>query len=229
MTYPFLGSFGPAAMMGGAVTPLFSYRNTYNSTGSLTTYTFSASDLGEADSARVVVVATLCVAGSGRTVSSMTIGGVSATLAVTSGSGTNNNELWYAVVPSGETGDIAVTWSGACTACGIHVWAGYPASSTPVDALGTFNAADTTRVLTDLAKTAGGFACFATRASGSQTVILTQNGAETITENYDGALTSGTVTSGAMSFLVTATTTANDFTATFSTSAAVNLVGATWA
>jgi hypothetical protein len=208
--------------------PAPSWRNSYSNLTALTAYTFPGCDFGPEHPNRVVAIAASMVSGSGRTISSVTIGGIAATLAVTSASGTNANEIWYAVVPTGATGDVIVTWSGSCTACGIQVWSCYPASPTPVDAIGNFSAGDTTRVLTDLAKTAGGFAVFATRLGAAGTVVLAQNGVETIVENFDGVLMSSPVSSGAMSFEVTATSTADDFTATFSTSSTCNLVGATW-
>lgn len=87
-----------------------------------TGYTFSARSLGAAASDRFIVVG----AGqrnSGQTVSSLTIGGVSASLIKrqVGASGFNVTELWGATVPTGTTGDITVTWSASVVRCAIAV------------------------------------------------------------------------------------------------------------
>lgn len=99
----------------------------------LTTYTFSSAALGTAAANRKVVVAA-CSMVTARTVSSMTINGISAseisgTYAATA-STVNNISMWQADVPTGTTGDIVVTWSGAQNRCGIGVWAVYGAAAT---------------------------------------------------------------------------------------------------
>jgi hypothetical protein len=223
----FLGSFGPVALSGGALSLRFSYRNSYSDTSNLTTYSFAGCDLGAAHSSRLVVVGTS--AQGVISASSMTVGGVSATLAVASAAANGRvAELWYALVPTGATATIEVVWSGGASSCIIHVWSGYPASATPVDAVGANNSANTL-TLTDLAKTAGGFACFcSSMGNNTATVAYTGNNAETITENYDAILdTQNSI--GAASFVVTATTTTDDFTATWSASSGCGFVGATWA
>lgn len=210
-------------------TPAFAYTNVYSDNSSLTTYSFASADFGTADSLRVNVVAVLTSSAVAVAASGVVINGVTATLAVTSGSAAagRNVEIWYAANPSGSTGTISVTFASGVVNARIYVWAGYPASATPVDAVGA-NAASSPQTLTDLAKTSGGFAVFATnRNQSSVTVALTQTGAETITEHDDSTL-DALVSTGAMSFGVTATTTTDDFTATWSNSGNSGVAGATW-
>ena len=94
------------------MTPTF--EASYSSTSDVTTYTFASADLGTPDTDRYIVVGTggpRSSAGA-RTVSSMTINGVSATFAGRQHTINNNgNEIWYAPVPTVATGD-----------CGIAVW-----------------------------------------------------------------------------------------------------------
>ena len=91
-------------------------------TGSATTYTFSSQALGAAASDRKIVVGAFAV-NAVKAVSSMTIGGVSATLVVAStNSGGEQIELWQADVPTGTTGDVVVTWAGSQLGCGIGVF-----------------------------------------------------------------------------------------------------------
>lgn len=101
------------------------YESQYFDTSNLTTYTFSACDLGTADADRSIIVAVgagRITAGS-RTVSSLTIGGVSATFAGRKQTqNLNANEIWYAKVPTGATGDVVVTFNAGMIACGIGIW-----------------------------------------------------------------------------------------------------------
>lgn len=215
-----------SALSAGDGRPAASFRNTYTNAASQTTYEFATSDIGEAHPYRVVVVIAYPTALDG-TVSSMTIGGVSAALAATSGSATRNTEMWYAVVPTGATATISVTYTAGILGCAIHVFAVYPTSSTPVDALGAEGSA-TNLTLSNLAKTAGGFAIFGTCTDSADTVELTGTGAETITETGNTGFDSS-ITIACMYFVVTATTTTDDYTATWSGADDVALVGATWA
>ena len=103
------------------------------STSDLTTYTFSSQALGAAHSNRKILVGIVATdAGNDTVVSSVTVGGVSASLE-TDGSTTarainisdgNSHvaEFWIASVPTGTTGDVVVTMSEASTNCGIVVY-----------------------------------------------------------------------------------------------------------
>jgi hypothetical protein len=202
----------------------FSYRNTYTSTANLTTYTFSACDLGALGTNRLVVVGVN--APSNQAVSSITVDGASATLAITSGSNARLSEIWYASTNSNATGDIVVTFAGAQTAAAIHVWAGYPASATPVDAVGT-NASASSLTLSNVAKTSGGFTVMCSKRNDTSDVSWTQNGAETITEDHDSDLEAANGISAA-SHANTATTTTDDYTATFTGSTGCGAAIASW-
>lgn len=108
-----------------------------SSSSSATTFTFSSTSIGTASSDRlVVVVVEGRQAVADRTVSSVTIGGVTATIA----SGTNVPSKYpgciaYLTVTSGTTADIVVTFSGSTFGgCGIQVYTLTSLSSTtPVD------------------------------------------------------------------------------------------------
>ena len=86
--------------------------------------TYSSVALGTAASDRTIIVG---AAGNANvTVNSITVAGVSATFVVRQGGG-GIVELWQAAVPSGTSGDIVVTFSGANVRNGIGVWAAYGA------------------------------------------------------------------------------------------------------
>jgi hypothetical protein len=99
--------------------------------------TFTSQNIGVEDSSRIVVVVVTGRANNGAThsVSAVTIGGNSATLAVRNPTiGIQSTEIWYRAVPSGTTATIAVTstqgeWKANC--CGIHVYRLVGATATP--------------------------------------------------------------------------------------------------
>ena len=220
-------AFGPSVFMGDeGPAPAFSYRSNYDDTSNATNYSFASCDLGTPHSSRLIVVGVKTIGST--SVSSMTIGGIAATLAITSGSAARSAELWYALVPQGLTGTIAVNGSGASTAMRIYVWAGYPSSATPVAAIGD-NAASASLAIANLAKTSGGFSCFVSGENENATTgTLTQTGAETVTEDHEASL-DGAASTAAMSHINTATTTTDDYTRTWSGTNGRGIAGATWA
>ena len=188
MLFPF-----PTINPGGIVTA--SYEATAVSVTDLTTYTFSGLAIGTAAPDRKVVV---IVSGSvaSRSVSSVTVGGISATL-VKSQTDTNAIiEIWQAVVPTGTTGDVVVVWSGAMTRCGVGVWAVYEAAIAAFDT-GSSNADPMTDTLNCPANgvVIGG-------ATNSNTVSA--HAWTGITENFDDLVESVTYHTGA--FLTFSTT-----------------------
>ncbi len=224
-TFPFYGGFGPIVHMGGTVRPAFSYRNTYTDTTSLTTYDFASSDLGEPDPSRLVLVGVSSTGSSA--LSSVTVDGTGGTLVSSAGTTQRLIELWRASSVANATGTISLTFSAGVTGCAIHVWAGYPGSATPVDAVGA-SGTTTPTTISDLAKTLGGFAVFVIRVNSTSTSIsLTGTGAETITQNYKAAF-DGAQQTAAYSFDVTATTTTDDYTNTMGGAFGNSLIGATW-
>lgn len=113
----------------GAFKPNLEISNTASATDGtdLTTYTFSAQSIGVAESNRFIVVGAAARAtANGRTISSVTIGGNSATqiVAVSADDGGNSRAagLFGLVVPTGTTADIVVTFSGAMTRAGVGIW-----------------------------------------------------------------------------------------------------------
>jgi hypothetical protein len=112
---------------GGIDGPTVSYINTTVSTSNSTTYTFSAASLGPAFVGRhVFVVVYSYQTSSGRTISSVTIGGNSATVQASKSTGASTTgivAIYSARVDSGDTGNIVVTHSGGMECCGVSVYA----------------------------------------------------------------------------------------------------------
>ena len=129
---------------GGVAAATVSYRtnaNTGNSYGA-STKTFSALDIGTASADRIVIVALIGIPNAGTvTISSVTIGGVSAASCCTGIGDTQAFvEFWAATVPSGTTGDVAVTASGNMFNCFVGVWATTGLGSGTATASGTSTA-----------------------------------------------------------------------------------------
>jgi len=118
-------AFGVDVKNNSNAQPTIVFEAGYTDDSNATTYTFSSADLGTADADRYIYVAVegaRATAGS-RTVSTMTINGVSASFVVRQQSvNLNAHEFWYAAVPTGSTGDIVVTFNSSMHNAAIGVW-----------------------------------------------------------------------------------------------------------
>ncbi|MGE0604992.1 MAG: hypothetical protein AB7O46_14530, partial [Xanthobacteraceae bacterium] len=165
-----------------------SFRNFYQDTSNLSTYTFSSADLGTPASNRYIIVGAIGVGGSASAISSVTVGGVSAALVI---AGTlqfaSPIELWIASVPTGATGNIVVVFNSSESACGIGVWAAYLASPTAID-----TGSGTTTFNDTLTSAAGGFAVAISMLNSAAGSTWTN-----ITENYDNVVETSSQMSGA--------------------------------
>lgn len=104
-----------------------------------TAYTFSSQALGAAASDRKIVVGVVEVAAT-TTVSTLTVGGVSASLVKRQSGGIQVVELWQADVPTGTTGDVVVTMAAASQGVAIGVWRVVGAASAASNTLGAYAA-----------------------------------------------------------------------------------------
>lgn len=118
------GVGSPPAGGGGGLT--LTYQGSFVSpTNQSTPYTQAAAALGTATSDRIVVVGITSAATSTGTISTVTVGGVTATQAVNSPSAVVNalhTQFWYASVPTGSTGDIVVTPTAEMLRMGFVWW-----------------------------------------------------------------------------------------------------------
>lgn len=90
-----------------------------------TTYTFASTSIGTASSDRVVVVVIGSRANAARSISSVTVGGNSATAIATannSGGGAEIAAIYAVAVPSGTTASIVVTFSAAMLRIAVGVY-----------------------------------------------------------------------------------------------------------
>ena len=171
----------PPAVVGP---PLATYITSVADTADATGYTFTGQSLGTAAADREVVVAVQSrTGGTSITVSSLTVGGISATLEVrtaNTASGYTLIEIWRAPVPTGTTGDVVVNFTGGTALrCAIDIYkltgrsSTFATSSTGASNGGTLSL-----------NVAANGAVIAAAASASATSAFTWTG---VTERYDAA------------------------------------------
>jgi len=187
-------------------------------------FTFSAQNISTAASDRYVIAGISFRAVGTVTFSSVTIGGVSATLHSTSyntvGGNSTGTCLAIAAVPTGTTADVVVNLSGTALRCGHGLWrvTGL-ASATPTDGSGSTASAPTYAI--DVV--AGGFAIGCAYSADTATASWTG-----ITEKYDEAVEgAGSRHSGASDVFAT-TQTNTTLTCTFTSSVAPSGSFASW-
>jgi len=177
------------------------YRDSVGDTASLTTYTFSGRALGAAPTGANVryILIPVATPGGTQTVSSMTVGGVSAALVsgAISSAGGAHQEIWIANVPTGTTGDVVVTWSAAIGGCGIGVYSLLnPASSTATDTATAIHSSGVVTLTLDIPT--GGAAIAVTLAQETVLPTITWTGTASPSENYDFDADIGDAMSGAI-------------------------------
>lgn len=171
-------------------------------TGNLSSYTFSGVAIGTAAATRRVVVCLALDGAGGRTVSAVTVGGVSASQVDTAANTNLLCDMWVATVPTGTTGDIVVTVTGGqVTRCMYAVYALYNTLS----ATASFNGDDITSaysISATIGDNSATIAMFGNRGSASATWT-------NASEDYDAvSAESGTMLSTASRTDATATTSA---------------------
>lgn len=98
------------------------YLTSDNSDNNASGYTFSGINFGSAAANRLIIVAVHNSGPSGKSLSSITIGGVTGTIVKNQTSGFAGVAIAQALVPSGTSGTVVVTLSGSNESCGIGVW-----------------------------------------------------------------------------------------------------------
>jgi len=150
----------------------------------LTTYTFAGQSLGVENSARkiLVVLSARSSDGAARTISSVTVAGITATAIATQHSSGNTAAIYSAAVPTGTTGDVVVTWSSTMARTGIGVYRALNIASA-AEATGV----STANPLTSNLSVSEGSVQVAVGHSDNSTTA-TWSGTNGLTEDYDQAL-----------------------------------------
>ena len=199
--------------------------NTNNAAGQ-TSYTFTNVAIGGPGLIAIVVHAE--AGSSGRILTSATIGGLSATIAVNTsvfGLTQSNTAIIYKRITAGTTATVVLTFNGAMSRCAIGLWRiNGNASDTPRQTVSSSStAANTTLSITFTSQLAGAL-MLCGQTNGTNATPMTWTNA---TERYDVDFASSTQVSGAdFSPLLLGS---RVITTTYASSAqAQTLVGATW-
>ena len=169
---------------------------------------------GAADSNRVIVAAVgWRPPGTGASITSVTIGGVSATKAdISIGDPSSSpaiEEIWYASVPTGTTGTVVVVFSGTCSRSSMAFYRIITATIAPTDVQknGQVNSSGNTLAVSLTVPGSGkGIVMVNRRSAGDATAVTWANA----TKDYGAELIEGANTStyGAATVASTATITA---------------------
>lgn len=196
-----------------AKVPSGAYVIRYSQTTDATTFTFNTSDIGAADNSRriVVVVMASSTGTQVRSLSSLTIGGVTATIHANV-SNSRSTSIASLPVSTGTTSDIVVTMNNTCANCTIAIYRLINfASAFPqdVDSTSTAGATSLTRNITVSERS---FVIAGVCGQASSTTA-TWTG---VTEDFDVLVESGmrttassTMTAGNASYTVTCTASAS--------------------
>lgn len=205
--------------------PAFQFAGTQVDTAAAsTTFTFPSVPIGPADANRRVY-AVFTVGGATTNISSVTIGGITATRAIDGSSTTIGRQaIYYADVPTGTTATIVITTSAACTTCICSVYKTTIANLLLLDAVSNFDN-NTTLALTDLSVAPGGFVLVQARDAATA-LSIAYNGIDTPVQ--DDLRTSGLIQALSKSFLTTEGVDTNDFTITTTPSVALFGVAASF-
>lgn len=201
------------------------------STSNLTVYTFSSQNLGTASSDRYIVVAVNSSRiADGTSSATVTVQGISATLVKAqpfNSVGSGYCALFIVAVPTGTTGDVVVTCDSANARCGIGLYAVTGIDSATPHATGgeSFNESTVTPdPSADINVEAGGIiiATSSTQNQGTPTVTWTGP-----TEDYDTAMESNSIHSGANDEYVSAST-PETVTASWTSTTGAGMACASW-
>lgn len=201
----------------------------------LTTYTFSGYSIGAAPDVgtrRVVVAIIHAAAGTNVTMSSVTIGGVTASNIVNDVSGQRHLSAWAAEVPSGTTADVVATLSASGTraGCTVYYMTGCAASYSARSGANAGTNTSTTSLATGAVTVPSGGVGFAAAWVGASSptsgAISWAQTSGTSNERVDELIGE----SGLLASVIDTTTAGSqDFTATIGSAAQMRVLAFTWA
>lgn len=185
---------------GGGGGTVLTYQNNYAQEGTTQSpVTFSNVDFGTEAADRYIIVG-YSTRNDTRTINSVTIGGVSATILVQQGDGNTTTGMAIAAVPTGTSGDVVVTLSGGADAHYLGVWSATGlASATPVaTATSSGNGSDAGAQSFTMNTDANGFVIVVDgSAAGGNGPASAATVSANLTLRYDGVGTTPLHTTGA--------------------------------
>lgn len=143
-------------LLAGGRRKVLTYQTHAENGAGASSYSFTSQPFGTAQSDRYIIVG-IGWANLNPTISSVSIGGVSATNIATNANANGSSALYIALVPTGTSGNVDITFSGTTNLhCGIAIWSATGLTSTTAVSSGNSSASATPSVT--LTTVAGGFA-----------------------------------------------------------------------
>jgi hypothetical protein len=181
-----------------------SFLANFQSTANQASYTFRLVDFGNEDSTRriIVAIAGRDAATADLLISSVAIGGITASEAVSGTNGGRRVAIYIASVPAGLSGDIVIQFGNTSRFCGIGVWRGTSfASDAPTGTATHINVDGNRRVEANLSipGRGGGLGYIAWSAAGTGAGTPPTWTWTDLTKDFDATIAGDTGSSGARS------------------------------
>lgn len=181
--------FMPVVTVAASVPPSISFISQAEITADQASYSFTSQSIDAADATRRVVVAVHWMyagAGTDTVLNSATIGGVAATIHVQTNNGTSSSPdgiaIISALVPTGTTATIDLTFNATCSRAYIGVYSALNEAGSSPTATASDNTLTGSTLNLNLNVTAGGWLMAAVTESSNLTPTNTWTG---VSENYD--------------------------------------------
>lgn len=154
-------------------------------------FTFASQNFGTADADRYIIVGINGRSNDGadKTLNSVTIGGVTATISVSGWNSGNVAAIAIAAVPTGTTGSVVITFSDTMTSCSLAMWSEIKVTSLTATDTGT----DTTDPLSTNITLTNGFIIAVARSDSAADSATWTN----VDENFDTTDADGNFITGA--------------------------------
>jgi hypothetical protein len=154
------------------------HTDSWSSSSDLTTYTTDSRSFGTASSDRKIVVGISGPGASSRSVSSVTIGGISATKVVgaVGAFGSDLADLWIADVPTGISGVVSATFNASMARCAIEIFSMTGAASSVATDTATNSQSTASPVSANCDIPSNGGAIGICRVVGSSGMAMTWSG-----------------------------------------------------
>lgn len=195
------------AKKGNTWIPIIPISIIYNEISSATTatHTFTGVNFGPSRGDRIIGVISHYRSGGSITHSSASIGGISATIATSRPATTVGSAIFYANVPSGDSGSVSITMSSTVTQRSITIFSFYPSTSN-ISVSGNNNGLTGTpaSITTTVTTGVGGCIAAGVRRGGGTPTLSTSSGYNLVdeerfsmsTEQYHNAVFDPTTSSG---------------------------------
>jgi hypothetical protein len=197
---------GMVPILGGAPKKILTFQNSGSAAPASSTHTLTDLAIGANSASRRVIIG-FFGANSTRTVSGVTIGGVTARIVAQATGGNSTGCIAIAHVPTGTTATVVITWSGSQPDIGYGWWTATGLESDVEHHFGSNTAAGTGIAVNTLP---GGFVVGMAGNNSSSSAYAWTNASERYDFTYDRCTSGADAVTNGSSLTVTATQSLNN-------------------